>query len=113
MDEAGWNAQRRTRLSHPAEAKRFVYWVVVDVGVAVDNAVVEGVMLGFVVLFVVDVGWEVGWEEAEGAGSEGLEAFVGGIGEIRDPGRTAGAQETALQPIACPLKISASQDPSS
>ena len=79
MDEAGWNAQRRTRLSHPAEAKRFVYWVVVDVGVVVDNAVVEGVMLGFVVLFVVDAGWEVGWEEAEGAGSEGLEALVGGI----------------------------------
>ena len=32
---------------------------------------------------------------------------------MREPGRTAGAQETALQPIACPLKMAASQDPSS
>jgi hypothetical protein len=34
-------------------------------------------------------------------------------GVMRDPGSTAGAQETALHPMACPLKMSAPQVPSS
>lgn len=32
---------------------------------------------------------------------------------MSDPGRTAGAQETALHPIACPLNMSAPHVPSS
>lgn len=34
-------------------------------------------------------------------------------GVINDPGSTAGAQETALQPMAWPLNISAPHVPSS
>lgn len=36
-----------------------------------------------------------------------------GVGVINEPGRVAGAQETALQPTLCALKISAPQVPSS
>lgn len=35
------------------------------------------------------------------------------LGVMRDPGRMAGAQETALQPMAWPVKMSASHWPSS
>ena len=38
---------------------------------------------------------------------------VPGAGTTREPGMTAGAQETALQPMACPLKMSAPHWPSS
>jgi len=36
-----------------------------------------------------------------------------GVGTMREPGRVAGAQETAVHPTACPLKMSAPQVPSS
>lgn len=40
---------------------------------------------------------------------------VGAIveGNMSDPGRRAGAHETALHPMLCPSKTSASQEPSS